>query len=193
MTKRKKHHRYTALILLSIFGVFLAAASEDRTFKNWKSRNLSLLHEYKDLEYFCHRDLNSDEDILLDLSILLNVNRPFDNQVFGPFRRSLYFRNVTEIRESFYLLIEEQSGILIARTGEKKKFEFINKQSFEDFDRLDRKNIPEIRDFMFEHNIKYYVCYYEPYGRAKKKNLLEGFGFSLVYYNVQFMLFNVLK
>jgi len=124
---------------------------------------------------------------------MLNVQQPFDKKLFGPIRRFVYLKIASEMNEVIHLLRNGESGIQVARTGSEKKFEFIGKQAFVNIIRLDRNDIPKIRDFMFVYNINYYVCYFESYEWTQKKSLLEGHGFSLVYNNLHFMLFKVLK
>jgi len=38
MTKKRKFHKYTVLILLSIFGIFLTSAWEDQTFRGLEEK-----------------------------------------------------------------------------------------------------------------------------------------------------------
>ena len=165
----------TLFSLLVLAAILVFCAREDRAYKEWKNDARSLFRPYFEIEDSCRRTLSPGARILIDLSDLKKIHAPFRSRVLGPTRKAVYLKLDPESQRYLRRMFPDELDFRVVRLNRSRNLVLDGRIPLAGLRKLRKIDFVATRQFMEAHEIRYYLCTDDIWGRLKTEAEAKGF------------------
>ena len=114
---------------------------------------------------------------------------PFDHKILGAARRFSYHRIAPKIIKARKLVKRSDADFRVVRRNRQYRFQASFKPSAADIEKIDMRDLIQVRSFMIKHGVRIIILPYYKAGWTQLIFLMKSKGYKYVYGNAHYILF----